>query len=67
MKTMDALLRIFFSNFTIHPIKDGTFKGSRVTYKLNEPWEGFIDNGDFVLGAGTGTLTLDLVLGKDAL
>ena len=51
MKTMDAFLRIFFSNFTIHPIKDGTFKGSKVTYKLNEPWQGFIDDGDFVNGA----------------
>ena len=67
MKTMDALLRIFFSNFTIHPVKDGTFKGSKVTYILNEPWEGFTDNGDFVLGAGQGTLTPGLVLGKDAL
>ena len=54
MKTMDALLRIFFSNFTIHPVKDGTFKGSKVTYILNEPWEGFTDNGDFVLGAPGG-------------
>lgn len=51
MKTMDTLLRIFFSNFTIHPVKDGTFKGSEVTYKLNEPWQGFIDNDDFVNGA----------------
>lgn len=52
METMDALLRIFFSNFTIHPAKDGTFRGSTVTYKLNEPWKGFVDANDFVLGAG---------------
>jgi DNA invertase Pin-like site-specific DNA recombinase len=64
MNTMDVLLRIFFS---IHPTTKGTFKGSTVAYKLNEPWKGFVDNDDFVLGAGTGTLTLDLVLGKDAL
>ena len=50
METMDALLRIFFSNFTIHPAKDGTFRGSTVTYKLNEPWKGFVDANDFVLG-----------------
>ena len=67
MKTMDTFLRIFFSNFTIYPIKDGTFKGSKVTYKLNEPWQGFIDDDDFVRGAGQGTLTPGLVLGKDAL
>jgi site-specific DNA recombinase len=67
MKAMDALLRIFFSNFTITPPEDGKFRGSTVSYKLNEPWEGFVNANDFVSGAGTGTLTLDLVLGKDAL
>lgn len=67
MKTMDAFLRIFFSNFTIHPVKDGAFKGSEVTYKLKEPWEGFLSANDFVRGAGDGTLTRGLVLGKDAL
>lgn len=67
MKAMDALLRIFFSNFTITPVDGKSYKGSRVSYKLNEPWNGFIENGDFVLGAGQGTLTPGLVLGKDAL
>ncbi len=52
METMNTLLRIFFSNFTIHPEKDGTFRGSTVAYKLNEPWKGFVDTNDFVLGAG---------------
>jgi hypothetical protein len=52
MKAMDTLLRIFFSNFTIHPLINGTFKGSTVTYKLNEPWNGFVENKDFVRGAG---------------
>ncbi|NCU38936.1 hypothetical protein EOL96_07875 [Candidatus Saccharibacteria bacterium] len=51
MEAMDKLLRIFFSNFTITPIKDGTFKGSTVTGKLNEPWNGFVESNDFVLGA----------------
>lgn len=51
MKTMDALLRIFFSNFTIHPVEEGKFKGSSVTYKLNEPWNGFVNANDFVSGA----------------
>lgn len=67
MKAMDALLRSFFSNFTITPITDGSFKGSSVSYKLNEPWKGFVENGDFVLGAGKETLTPGLILGKDAL
>lgn len=52
MKVMDVLLRIFFSNFTITPISEGTFKGSEVSYKLNEPWNGFVENGNFVRGAG---------------
>ncbi len=67
MSTMDALLRIFFSNFTVHPVTKGKFKGSTVTYKLNEPWEGFVNANDFVRGAGEETLTLDLFLGKEAL
>ncbi len=67
METMDALLRIFFSNFTILPAIKGSFKGSTVSYKLNEPWEGFVNANDFVLGAGEETLTLDLFLGKEAL
>ena len=67
MKAMDELLRIFFSNFTITATNGDFRKGSQVSYKLNEPWNGFIENGDFVLGAGDGTLTRGLVLGKDAL
>lgn len=67
METMDTLIRIFFSNFIIHPATKGTFKGATVSYELKEPWKGFVDNGDFVRGAGTGTLTRDLFLGKEAL
>ncbi len=52
MKAMDALLRIFFSNFTISPGENGFRKGSKVSYKLNEPYQGFVENGDFVRGAG---------------
>ena len=51
MKVMNALLRIFFSNFTITPSGKDFRKGSEVSYKLNEPYEGFVQNGDFVLGA----------------
>lgn len=52
MKAMDTLLRIFFSNFIITPGENGFRKGSTVTYKLNEPWKGFVENGNFVNGAG---------------
>lgn len=51
MKAMDTLLRIFFSNFTITPGENGFRKGSKVSYKLNEPWEGFVKSNDFVRGA----------------
>lgn len=67
MKAMDSLLRIFFSNFTITADENDFKQGSKVSYKLNEPYEGFVKSNDFVLGAGTGTLTLDLFLGKEAL
>jgi site-specific DNA recombinase len=53
MKAMDMLLRFFFSNFTVNPINDSTFKGSTIEYKLKEPWEGFLKNNDFVLGAAS--------------
>lgn len=52
MAVMDALLRKFFSNFTITGTEDGFGRGSTVAYKLNEPWNGFVENNDFVLGAG---------------
>lgn len=54
MKAMDTLLRIFFSNFTITPGDSSFRKGSTVSYKLKEPWEGFFSANDFVRGAGLG-------------
>lgn len=52
MKAMDTLLRIFFSNFTITATNEDFRKGSQVSYKLNEPYEGFVKSNDFVHGAG---------------
>ena len=52
MADTDAILKIFFSNFLITPTKSGTFKGSEVAYKLNEPYEEFVKNDNFVCGAG---------------
>jgi hypothetical protein len=51
MSELDELLKMFFSNFIIEPIKKDTFKESKVSYKLNEPWKGFIESNDFVCGA----------------
>lgn len=67
MEAMDAVLRIFFSNFTITPGSINFKQGSQVTYKLKEPWNGFLSANNFALGASTGTLTLDLFHGKEAL
>lgn len=67
MKVMDALLKKFFSNFTVTGQNGRFSQGSEVTFELKEPWKGFLNNDDFVYGAGTGTLTLDLFLGKEAL
>ncbi len=67
MNELNQLLKIFFSNFIIEPIKKDTFKGSKVSYKLNEPWKGFIESNDFVCGAGKETLTPGLFHGKEAL
>jgi len=52
MKQMDAFIRTFFSNFTITASNNSFAKGSQVSYKLNEPYEGFVKSNDFVLGAG---------------
>ena len=52
MEAMNTVLRFFFSNFIVHPVSEESYKGSTVTFKLKEPWNGFLENGDFVLGAG---------------
>ncbi len=67
IKVIDELLRFFFLDFTIHPIKGSFHKGSTATFTLKEPWVGLFDDKKFVNGAGQGTLTPGLVLGKDAL
>ena len=67
MKAMDTLMRIFFSNFTITADGNDFKQGSKVTYKLNEPYEGFVSANEFVFGAGKETLTPGLFHGKEAL
>jgi len=52
MEAMDALLRIFFSNFTITAKGKSFRQGSETTFNLKEPWLGFLKDGKFVSGAG---------------
>lgn len=56
MKAMDTLLGIFFSNFTIITTGKSFVRGSQMSYKLNEPYEGFVSTNDFVLGAALAKL-----------
>ena len=67
MKVMDELLRFFFLNFTIHPYNNTFRKGSNATCNIKEPFAGFLNHDNFVNGAGDGTLTHGLFLGKEAL
>lgn len=50
MEAMDTVLRKFFSNFTIKDLGRGAEQRYEITYKLNEPWDGFIKSGNFVRG-----------------
>lgn len=52
MKQMDALIRIFFSNFYISNDSGSFRKGSKVVSNLKEPWSGFLKDDNFVRGAG---------------
>lgn len=52
MKQMDEFIRIFFSNFIITAGEKDFRKGSTVTFKLKEPWVGFLQDDNFVHGAG---------------
>ena len=52
MSVMDELLRFFYLNFTIHPNNGSFRKGSEVTFKLKEPWEGLLKYDKIVNGAG---------------
>jgi hypothetical protein len=47
---LDEILRKFFSNFTVKTNGVGKKQRSDVTYKLNEPWEGFVKSDSFVHG-----------------
>jgi hypothetical protein len=59
MTVMDETIRKFFSNFTIKTVEEGTKQRSIVTHKFNEPFPGFVKNGDFDDGRGERTRTSD--------
>ncbi len=52
MQVLDELLRKFFSNFTVKLTGVGKKQRSEVTHKLNEPWNGFVESNEFVIGRG---------------
>ena len=60
MKAMDLVLRKFFSNFTITDQGKQSQQRYKISYYLNEPWLGFIENDKFVYGRGERTQTFDL-------
>lgn len=49
---IDGILKKFFSNFTIKSFGRGKQQRCEVSYKLKEPWVGFLENNDFDCGRG---------------
>lgn len=50
MQAMDVIIRKFFSNFTIKQYGKGKQQRWEIDYKLKEPWQGFLENDNFVRG-----------------
>ncbi len=49
---IDQVLRKFFSNFTVKQSGSGKQQRCEIDYKLKEPWAGFLQTENFVLGRG---------------
>jgi site-specific DNA recombinase len=62
MIQLNAIIKFFFSNFTIKQYGVGKKQGWDIDYKLKEPWEGFLQSNDFVRGRGERTRTFDLTV-----
>ena len=60
MALLDQILRKFFSNFTVKQYGVGKQQRWEIDYKLNEPYEGFVNSNDFDCGRGERTQTFDL-------
>jgi hypothetical protein len=50
MALLDQILQKFFSNFTVKSTGRGNQQRCEITHKLNEPWNGFVNSGDFDCG-----------------
>ncbi len=55
MAVLDQILRKFFLNFTVKASGVGKQRGYEITYKLKEPWAGFLKSNDFDHGRGERT------------
>ena len=55
MGLLDEALKIFFSNFTIRSFGKGKEQRYEVTHELKEPWNGFVESGNFDRGRGERT------------
>ena len=62
MALLDNILRKFFSNLTIRQYGIGKKQRWEIDYKLNEPYEGFVNSKDFDCGRGERTQTFDLTV-----
>ncbi len=60
MNAMDAVMRKFFSNFTVKQFGKGKEQRWEIDYKLKEPWQGFLESNNFVFGRGERAQTFDL-------
>lgn len=55
MNKLDQTLRKFFSNFTVKATGSGNQQRCDITVKLNEPFAGFVETGNFDHGRGDRT------------
>ncbi len=66
MAALDAILRKFFSNWTVELSDQPSKQWSIANFNWQEPWNGFVKSGNVVLGRGCRTRTGDLALPKRA-
>ena len=62
MAQLNAVIKFFFSNFTVKRYGTGKKQMWEIDYKLKEPWQGFLENDEFVRGRGERTRTFDLTV-----
>jgi|JI10StandDraft_1071094.scaffolds.fasta_scaffold125674_2 DNA invertase Pin-like site-specific DNA recombinase len=55
IELMNNLIKYFFSNFIVKAEGKGKQQRYEISYKLKEPWDGFLKSNDFVSGRGDRT------------